>query len=90
MYIYQDGKLYVQIEDKLVGVNISPNKTSILEKETTVLSPTAIYLTADEVGAKFGIKNDEEYIFPVTKKVVKKDDTVGKTKTTPKRSSRGK
>lgn len=85
MYILQDGKLYVQDGDVLVGVNVTPTGTTKINTEKTKFGNSYSLLTPFEVRAKFNIASGESYMFPVKKveepKVeVAKDDTVGKAK----------
>lgn len=89
MYICQNGKLYTQLSDeKIVGVEIYSDKILQIDGTETTLDEEYLILTKREVQCKFHIE-DEPYIFPieveemvVPKKVVEKNDTVGKTKGT--------
>lgn len=73
MYIYQNGKLYIQDEDALVGIEIHPHTgISRVIGEDTVLSDKFECLTRDEVYAKFGILSGLSYKFP---KEISKNDT---------------
>lgn len=89
MYILQNGKLYAQEGDKLVGVNISLGKIEKL-KETAKLGKDFQVLTPAEVRAKFNIMGGGSYKFPVPKKVTKKTEVVndGTTKSTKKSTGR--
>lgn len=90
MYIYQNGKLYVQDGGKLVGVDISPLNVTKIKTETGDIELEHSVLTPSEMRAKFTDENGE-YKFPRKKKVEgKKDDTVRKTKPTTGKSTRGK
>lgn len=91
MFILQDGKLYVQSETQLVGVDIYSDKTVLHKDETAKLGKVFTMLTMGEVKAKFQI-NEKPYKFPVkipaeepqkkaTTKGAVKNDTTGKTKT---------
>jgi hypothetical protein len=96
MYIYQEGKLYVQDGEFLVGVNVTPSGSYLLEKERVKKSDKYSILTPSEVQAKFGIVRGETYEFPVKKKEVVPepkvevvtDEPVRKTKTTTRKSTR--
>ena len=84
MYIYQDGKLYIQDGEQLVGVEIYSDKVVLVEGENTTLSKECKILTAYEVQCKFHIQQTP-YIFPrgdkETAKEVIVDDTDIKVKT---------
>lgn len=92
MYIYQNGKLYIQKDNRLIGVEIYSDKVLTVEGTETELSENHERFTPFEVYCKFQIRNTP-YIFPrdtvkVDKKVVEKDnDTVGEVKATAKRRS---
>lgn len=86
MYIYQNGKLYIEKNGKLVGVEIYPDKTVIVAgTETSRAKKFQIY-TRPEVVAKYHITPTNPYIFEVPKleeKVIEKvveDGTVGHVK----------
>ena len=81
MYIYQNGKLYMRIDEKLVGVDIYFDKVLIKKDCVAELSDNYDILTKSEVQKKFHIDTDP-YIFPVVieKKEVKVNDTVGEIK----------
>lgn len=93
MYIYQNGKLYVQDGDFLVGVEIYPDKVRLIAGTETTLDKDAQRLTYYEVSCKWNIRGGNAYIFPVEKNAeipreVEVNDTVGKTKTSTRKSSR--
>lgn len=81
MYIYQDGKLYVQTGEYIVGVDISPLNIKKVTGTRKKLSGDYQLLTPSEVRAKFGIATGGEYKFPVEpKKEVVKDEPAIKIK----------
>lgn len=55
MYIYQEGKLYVQSGDKLVWVEIYPDQTFTLTNVEVERKPVAKVLTNMEIKAKFHV-----------------------------------
>lgn len=65
MYIYQNGKLYVQKDSgKLVGVEIHSNKNAIEVSGTeTELGEIYDVCTPYEVTCRFHISEDNPYIF---------------------------
>lgn len=63
MYVYQNGKLYSQVEDKLVGVEIYSDKIILLEDCVDEIDIDAMFLTPHEVRCKFQIETNP-YIFP--------------------------
>lgn len=63
MYVYQNGKLYSQVEERLVGVEIYSDKVLLVEECTAELEADAILLTPFEVRCKFQI-DITPYIFP--------------------------
>lgn len=73
MFLYQDGKLYVDHLGEYVGVNITPSTVTLCSGETTKYNDGMI-LTLEEVMSKFG----GEYKFPVS------GDEHGRTKRTKK------
>lgn len=81
MYVYQNGKLYIQHDNDLFGVEIHPDEVVVLEDEKGILGKEFELFTHAEVQAVF----HEGYSFP--KKEVKVDDTVGKAKGTNRKSS---
>lgn len=66
MFIYQDGKLYVQYGDKAVGVEIcsdgSINKVANTECE---ILDSANFLTPFEVRCKYNMDLGGTYVFPI-------------------------
>lgn len=68
MYIYKDGKLYVQKGKDIVGVNISPTDVVVLEETKTKLEFPYEQLMPFEVRAKFNIKDGNDYKFPLPNK----------------------
>lgn len=91
MYVYQDGKLYAQEGDKLIGVEIHPDKVLRLKGTETKLSDSYEMLTPYEVQCKFQIVDGKSYIFPVEDNKdgeVLKDDPTGTTKGTARKSTR--
>lgn len=65
MYIYQDGKVYVQEGNDIVGVEIHPDSLIKLEKTRKKLGDGFEILTPFEVYAKFQISTENPYLFPV-------------------------
>ena len=94
MYVYQHGKLYVQVEDKLVGVDFYSDKVLLVEgSEVELDHEVADMLEPFEVRCKFQIEL-EPYIFPREVKeevkeeeVVIKDEPIRKAKTTTRKST---
>lgn len=83
MYIYQNGKLYLEQSENLIGVNIDANGVHQIKGTETKSIKTAIRLTPYEVKAKFHLFEGETYIFPqVIKKVEKVEQEVVKNDTT--------
>lgn len=80
MFVYQNDKLYVQLKDNLAGVEIHSGEVSVIKSERAKLGKQFELLTPMEVNARF----NGEYEFP--KVEVKKNDSVGKTKTNSKQS----
>jgi len=72
MYIYQNGKLYTQLGETLVGVEIYPHEVVQVKGTETKLADKYEPLTKYEVMIKFDIANTP-YIFPQEKKVVEKE-----------------
>lgn len=62
MYVYQNGKLYIEVEEKLVGVEIYSDKTLLVEDCDSTFIDGQI-LTPFEVQCMFNIK-ETPYIFP--------------------------
>lgn len=75
MYILQDGRLYIQDGDKLVGVEIHSDKIIKVEGTETTLSDKYSLLTPFEVRAKFNITEGNGYIFPRPKQEPKVEET---------------
>lgn len=77
MFVYQNEKLYAEVDDTLVGVNITPTGVSLLKMETATYE-NGKKLTLGEVRCKFG----DMYTFHTP--VVEKDggnDPSGKIET---------
>ena len=92
MFVYQDGKLYVQDGGKLVGVEIYSDKIVKLKEFTVKQKKDSKVLSHFEVGCKFQLK-DNTYIFPRDEKQEDvggevKDGPTPKVKTTPRKSTR--
>ena len=64
MYVYQDGKLYVQSGEKLVWVEIYPDLTFTITEEEVERKVSARNLSNGEVKAKFHLTN----LVPVERK----------------------
>lgn len=75
MYIYQDGKLYTQLDDKnIVGVEIHPlNGVTRIDGTETTIGDVYQVLTKAEAIIRFHIDVDNPYIFP---REVKEHDTI--------------
>lgn len=70
MFIRQDGKIFIQDGDKIVGVEIYPDKiVKLKDTKTNLLTEHEIF-TANEIKRKYNISEDNPYIFP--KEVVEK------------------
>lgn len=69
MYIEHKGKIYVQKDEVLVGVNICPDITFVEGTETKLEDLEGEYLvsTGEEVRARYGISEQTPYKFPVEK-----------------------
>lgn len=76
MYIYQNGKLYVQKEEFLIGVEIYPDKVLEIEGTETELAEKYDVCTTHEVRCRFHIE-EIPYIFP--RGEVLSDESVVKT-----------
>lgn len=96
MFAYQNGKLYRQVGQKLVGVDVYSDKVLLVEDSEVELDHALVtMLEPFEVRCKFQI-NETPYIFPREVKVEEvkveeveiKDDTVAKAKTTTRKSPR--
>ena len=64
MFIYQNGKLYTQHGDKLVGVEIYSDKVIVVEGTETTLADSYETFTPFEVRCKWNIESGGCYIFP--------------------------
>lgn len=86
MYVYQEGKLYIQKGETLVGVEIYSDKVLLVENEQAILDESlgVLFLTKSEIYSKFGIAT-QPYIFPRSE--VAKDEPVVKAKTRARKSS---
>ena len=87
MYIYQNGKLYVQDGDKVVGVEIHSHKVNRIAGTEDLISSDAIFLTPFEVQCKFHL-DTTDYTFPVEKKEVDVIDTTSKVEKPIRKRSR--
>lgn len=76
MYIYQNGKLYLREKDHLVGVEIYPDKVTKLFGTETPFDTDFEVIFSYDVCDKFGITNDNPYIFPVEQKEVNDEPVV--------------
>ena len=94
MYVYQNDKLYVQLEDGLVGVEIHSNETVLLKDKKAKLGARFELLTQAEVDARFQgefkevvevVENEEEEEDEVEE--VTKDDSIGKAKASTRKST---
>lgn len=88
MYIYQNGKLYAQEGDKLVGVEIHPDHILKIKGTETELAEEFEVLTPSEVRARYQIMYGNSYIFPVEKNEVVKNEPTGTPKATSRKSTR--
>lgn len=94
MYVYQNGKLYRQNGEILVGVEIYPDHVLLIEGTETKLAEDYVLYSHYEVRCKFHI-DTRPYIFPQEKKeevkveVAKNEPvkSVRKTKATPRKST---
>ena len=68
MLIYQNGKLYVQHGDNIIGVEIYPDKIIKVDGSEEKLSEKYQVLTPYEVRCKWHITKDNFYIFPTKPK----------------------
>lgn len=90
LYIYQNGKLYTQDGDKLVGVEIYPDHVIKVEGTETELAEVYDVFTPYEVKCKWHINEGESYIFPREIKKAKEVDAnepITKPKRTPRKST---
>lgn len=62
MFVYQNDKLYVLSDDKLVGVTITPTQHILNDVAEEYVD--GLVLTIQEVYAKFGIAGGQSYVFP--------------------------
>lgn len=69
MFVYQNGKMYVQDGGKLIGVEIYPDKVIKVSGTETTLDANARFYTPFEVRCQYNLDNGGEYIFPQEKKV---------------------
>lgn len=88
MFILQDGKLYVQEKKGLIGVSIDSDKILKIKGTEIALGKHEI-LSALEVRCRFNIRF-QPYVFPVEKKVEKKEVVANATTTTKKVSGKSK
>lgn len=79
MYIYQGGKLYVQEEDHLVGVEIYPDKVVKVKGTETKMGDTYEVCTPYEVRCRFHL-DEVPYIFPQESKEGVTNEPVDNTK----------
>lgn len=63
MYIYQDGKLYVQDGGHLIGVDITPDGVTKIKGTETKLADNHEVCSKYEVRCRFGL-DENPYIFP--------------------------
>ena len=97
MYVYQNDKLYVQLEDGLVGVEIHSNETVLLKDKRAKLGARFELLTQTEVDARFQgefkevvevVENEEEEEEEEEEvEEVTKDDSIGKAKASTRKST---
>lgn len=80
MYVYQNGKLYRQVDGKLVGVEIYSDKILLVDNSNPVMEDDSLILTPQEVRCKFQIEN-------IPKGEVVENDTVRTPKRTPRKSN---
>lgn len=89
MFILQDGKLYVQEKKGLIGVSIDSDKILKIKGTEIALGKEHEKLSALEVRCRFNIRF-QPYVFPVEKKVEKKEVVANATTTTKKVSGKSK
>lgn len=70
MFVYQNGKLYVQDGNEIIGVEIYPDSIIKIESTRTELSPSARFLTPFECMSKFNILTEGSYKFPREKEEI--------------------
>lgn len=88
MYVYQNGKLYTQKDDILIGVEIHSDKIILVEGTECKIDNEFQLLTPYEVQCKF----HEGYKFPIEIKVENEkevivNDPTPKAKRTPRKST---
>lgn len=85
MYIYQNGKLYAEIDgNKIIGVDIYSDKILTVDKTETSVCEEHEVLTSMEVYARFELP----ILFPrEVEKGVDSLDTTGKTKKPSRRAT---
>lgn len=91
MFVYQDGKLFIQKGKKIIGVEVYADKIKTITGTETDEKPNRIILTASEMKAKFNITEETPYIFPQEKKEEKEeviDDATPKVKKSTGKSKR--
>lgn len=87
MYIFQNGKVYSMVDNKLVGVDLYLDHATIIPDCTDKLGNKFQHCTKAELVAKLNITEETPYIFP-RKKVVTEDESVRKTEGTAARSTK--
>lgn len=70
MYIYQNGKLYLRENNHLVGVEIYPHRVEKLSGTETEFTKDFEVIFSYDVENRFGITEENPYIFPVEQKEV--------------------
>lgn len=90
MFVYQNGKLYIQDGDDLVGVEIYPNKVVKVKGTETKLADKYQFGSLYEMRCRFNVTEEKPYIFPVetVNLEVEKDDTVRTAKVTTRKYTR--
>jgi len=70
MFVFKDGKLYLQDGDKIVGVNLDSLGSTIVKGTSLKFDYTGKYclLSAREAHMKFQTSIGGKYKFPVAKK----------------------
>ena len=81
MFIYQNGKVYIQDGDSIVGVNVNPFSTTVVKgtKQKFDVNSDYLLLTQSDMYAKFNILNGESYVFPFKKTGVDKNESINET-----------
>lgn len=64
MYVIQDGKLYIQDGDMIVGVDVHPHIITKVEGTETTVSGNYKMFDGYEIKRKYHIVDGECYIFP--------------------------